>query len=209
MGDHEDWPGLVSVVVPVRNGAATIALQFEALADQDYDGPWEVVVSDNGSTDATRSVVDEWSAKLPGLRVVDSGGANFGVDRAVWEAIDGWDERLLFAEDIDFSWRAQLAGHELLTAPGAVVHYRLRPTMRGITRQALNWGRGEAELYAAHRANGFHRRRLRHVARAYGSIARRAPRALVSRPERGRWCRDLAWRVGRLSGSARQRVWFP
>ena len=75
MGDHEDWPGLVSVVVPVRNGAATIALQFEALADQDYDGPWEVVVSDNGSTDATRSVVDEWSAKLPGLRVVDSSQA--------------------------------------------------------------------------------------------------------------------------------------
>ena len=180
--------------------------------------PGAVVVGANDYHELNEPIVRQW-ADLDGVADLDAppylgflpfaGGANFGVDRAVWEAIDGWDERLLFAEDIDFSWRAQLAGHDLLTAPGAVVHYRLRPTMRGITRQALNWGRGEAELYAAHRANGFHRRRLRHVARAYGSIARRAPRALVSRPERGRWCRDLAWRVGRLSGSARQRVWFP
>jgi glycosyltransferase involved in cell wall biosynthesis len=67
-------PRLVSVVVPVRNGAATIEDQLAALAGQRYDAPWEVVVADNGSTDATRAVVDGWSTRLPGLRIVDATG---------------------------------------------------------------------------------------------------------------------------------------
>jgi glycosyltransferase involved in cell wall biosynthesis len=64
----------VTVVVPVRNGATTSADQFAALAAQRYEAPWEVVVADNGSTDATRAVVAEWGPRLPGLRVVDAVG---------------------------------------------------------------------------------------------------------------------------------------
>jgi len=67
-------PRLVSVVVPVRNGAATIAEQLHALAGQQYDGAWEVLVADNGSVDATRNIVEAWRARLPGLRIVDASG---------------------------------------------------------------------------------------------------------------------------------------
>ena len=63
---------LVSVVIPVRNGAATLARQLEALANQTYQGRWEVVVADNGSTDGTVELVGEWTAKLPCLRLVDA-----------------------------------------------------------------------------------------------------------------------------------------
>ena len=41
----------LSVVLPTRNGATTIGAQVVALARQSWDGNWEVVVSDNGSTD--------------------------------------------------------------------------------------------------------------------------------------------------------------
>jgi len=34
--------------------------------------PWEVIVSDNGSTDGTVAVVEQYQEKLPNLRVVDS-----------------------------------------------------------------------------------------------------------------------------------------
>ena len=47
----------VSVVIPVRNGAATIATQLDALARQRTTVPWELIVADNGSTDATISIV--------------------------------------------------------------------------------------------------------------------------------------------------------
>ena len=66
----EPFPGLVSVVIPVRNGADVLPLQLEALARQTYRGEWEVVVADHGSSDATVDVAQGWSDRLP-LRVVE------------------------------------------------------------------------------------------------------------------------------------------
>jgi len=66
-------PTMVSVVLPVHNGADTIGDQLEALAGQTYSGPWELIVSDNGSTDGTRGRVASWEGKIPAkLRIVDS-----------------------------------------------------------------------------------------------------------------------------------------
>lgn len=62
----------VSVVIPCRNAADTLAAQLEALTRQTYAGDWDVIVSDNGSTDHTRVVVQRYLDRLPGLRVVDS-----------------------------------------------------------------------------------------------------------------------------------------
>ncbi len=61
-----------TVIVPVRNGAATIDAQLAALAGQTYPGPWEVVVADNGSTDATARIVRRWADRIPRLRLVDA-----------------------------------------------------------------------------------------------------------------------------------------
>jgi cellulose synthase/poly-beta-1,6-N-acetylglucosamine synthase-like glycosyltransferase len=46
----------VSVVVPVRNGRATIGACLDALLAQDYPGGTEVIVVDNGSSDGTAAV---------------------------------------------------------------------------------------------------------------------------------------------------------
>lgn len=56
MSAHES--PLVSVIVPVRNGAGHVAGCLEALANQTYPRErFEVIVVDNGSRDATREVV--------------------------------------------------------------------------------------------------------------------------------------------------------
>lgn len=65
-------PRLVTVVIPVRNGEQTIAEELEALAEQTYDGAWEVVVADNGSTDGTRRVCEAWAHRLPDFRITDA-----------------------------------------------------------------------------------------------------------------------------------------
>ena len=44
---------VLSVIVPVLNAASTLGQQLEALARQEHDGAWEVVVADNGSTDGS------------------------------------------------------------------------------------------------------------------------------------------------------------
>jgi glycosyltransferase involved in cell wall biosynthesis len=62
-----------SVILCVRNGAATIAEQLAALAAQEYTESWELVVVDNGSNDGTVAVVRQWEARLPGVTVVPAG----------------------------------------------------------------------------------------------------------------------------------------
>jgi len=63
----------VSVVIPVLNGAATISEQLSALAEQQDAPGFEIVVADNGSTDATRMIVQGWQRRSHGqVRLVDA-----------------------------------------------------------------------------------------------------------------------------------------
>jgi len=62
-------PAMVSVVIPARNAADLLPFQLAALERQDYEGEWEVVVVDNGSTDDTARATASWAHRLP-LRVL-------------------------------------------------------------------------------------------------------------------------------------------
>lgn len=63
----------ISVVIPVRNGLPWIVDQLEALCGQDFEGSWELLVSDNGSSDGTQEVVRSFAGRLP-LQIIDSHG---------------------------------------------------------------------------------------------------------------------------------------
>lgn len=65
---------MYSVVIPCRDGAATLGRQLRALAAQDFAGAYEVVVADNGSRDASRAVVAAAARTDPRVRGVDAGG---------------------------------------------------------------------------------------------------------------------------------------
>lgn len=62
----------LSVIIACYNGADFISNQLEALANQRYSGTWEVIISDNGSTDNSLTIVNSYKGLLPGLRIVDS-----------------------------------------------------------------------------------------------------------------------------------------
>jgi GT2 family glycosyltransferase len=62
----------LTVILLTRNGARTIGRQLEALGNQSSSEPWELVVVDNGSSDRTLEIVEEYRSRLPSLRVVDA-----------------------------------------------------------------------------------------------------------------------------------------
>ena len=64
----------VTVVVPVRDGEATIGEALEGILHQQTDRTFEILVVDDGCTDGTRGVVARVLGDDPRLRVVLGGG---------------------------------------------------------------------------------------------------------------------------------------
>jgi GT2 family glycosyltransferase len=78
-----DIPPLLSVVIPIRNGAATLPQQLQALANQHSAPVFEIIISDNGSEDNLQAVLRKAAQSWPSLnlRCVDS-AARRGVSHA-------------------------------------------------------------------------------------------------------------------------------
>ena len=66
---------MISVIVPVRNGMPWLEEQLRALAEQECDGPWEVVVADNRSSDGSGRTAQEWANRFPAMLLVDASEA--------------------------------------------------------------------------------------------------------------------------------------
>ncbi|MEP6625519.1 MAG: glycosyltransferase, partial [Acidimicrobiia bacterium] len=233
MTSNDDRGLELSVIVPAHNEEAAIANQIDAITSSDWDGTWELIVVDNGSTDATAEIVRGYGQRDPRVRLVQAGeqpgrnyarnvginastarsfaltdaddiagsgwvraigtalrdhelvtgplelgrlnsafmaasrgrrhesisptfhnifpaahGNNFGMQRAAWTRIGGFDEdpRLLGSEDIEISMRAWLAGIRLYFATDAVVHYRYRTEPRVLWQQGRRYGRSRPML---------------------------------------------------------------
>jgi glycosyltransferase involved in cell wall biosynthesis len=62
----------LSVIIPCFNGAKTLAAQLETLTQQHWSEPWEIILSNNGSTDNSVEIARSYQSQLPNLRIVDS-----------------------------------------------------------------------------------------------------------------------------------------
>jgi glycosyltransferase involved in cell wall biosynthesis len=101
-----------SIIIPCLNAADTIGEQLQALTIQSWNGQWEVIISDNGSTDDTLKVVEKYRESLPELRVVDSSD-KLGAAHARNKACDAaTGEAFLFCDADDVvgkDWLASIA----------------------------------------------------------------------------------------------------
>ncbi len=122
----------LSVIIPSYNAGDTIGMQLDAFANQEWSEPWEIIVADNGSTDNTLAVVEEYQKKMPHLRLVDasdrSGAAharNIGAKNATSECLAFCD-----ADDVvSFGWVAAMGeGLEKYDyVGGRNEHWKLNP----------------------------------------------------------------------------------
>jgi glycosyltransferase involved in cell wall biosynthesis len=224
---------VLSVVIACLNGAVTLGTQLEALAVQSCPVPWELLLCDNGSTDASIAIAESFRDRIGSLRIIDAsarpgagparnygveqahgrwvafcdaddevapdwlatmadalsanpfvagrfeshrlngarvlrsrplqqqdelqssdigarlphaGGGNMGIHREAFLRVGGFDPKIRWLEDTDFSWRAQLAGIPLVFRNDVVVHVRLRQTFRSMYVQGRQYGLAHALL---------------------------------------------------------------
>lgn len=69
---QSDGVAMISVVIPIRNAMPWLYDQVQALAAQECEEDWEVVLADNGSTDGSLEFARKWSDEHPSFRVVDA-----------------------------------------------------------------------------------------------------------------------------------------
>ena len=95
----------VSVLLPVLDEAESIDDCLASLAAQDYQGPWELIVANGGSTDDTAARVVAWEEKIPGLVRIDNPGRiqthglNAAAGRAQGEVLVRADGHTTYAPD--------------------------------------------------------------------------------------------------------------
>lgn len=91
----------VSVIIPYLNAAGTVGSTLDALVEQSWPSEWEVIIADNGSTDALGPIVARYKTQIPSLKVIDASakrGAAYARNVAV-RASTG--DRILFCDADD------------------------------------------------------------------------------------------------------------
>ena len=126
----------ISVVIPVLNMMDTVADQLRALAAQDFDGEFEVIVVDNGSTDGTFELVRSLAGNDGRFRLVDgsrrprggAGAKNLGVESSRADLVAFCD-----ADDIVGASWLRVVYHALLKSPVVttrIENWSLNPHLR-------------------------------------------------------------------------------
>lgn len=128
-------------------------------------------------------------------------GANFGFRRSLFERLDGFDCTIGSAEDVDFSWRAQLDGFELGFEPEAIVYYRFHSTARAVFRQAFAYGCADVRLYRKFRVFGIPRRGLFRSMRKGLWLLRNLGNTRGALDEKLRWVREFGYNAGRIKAT--------
>jgi glycosyltransferase involved in cell wall biosynthesis len=132
------------------------------------------------------------------------GGGLLGIRSATQRRVGPFATDLTSAEDVDFTWRAQLLGVTTGFVPDAVLHVRRPLSSWDVFRKGRSYGRAHVQLYLRFREHGQPRRRPRAVLRH----GRDTLRALASADGHGCWLFAMEGGVllGRFEESVRLRV---
>jgi GT2 family glycosyltransferase len=113
----------ISVVLATYRRPELLREQLEALTGQEDDGPWELIVADNGSNDGTREVVESYRERVPELRFVVADEVacaayvmNAGVAEATGEAFAFLNDDDVVAPGWLAGMRAGLERHDAVAA---------------------------------------------------------------------------------------------
>lgn len=131
-------------------------------------------------------------------------GGALAIRRQVLETIGLLDDDFFFsAEDVDFAWRAQLAGYRCIYVPRAVVYHQLAATGGDVTASYYN-GRNFLYILAKDYPGDLFRRHWRAVIGRQAQIAWEALRAWRGAAARAR-LRGIIAGLVRLPGMLRKR----
>lgn len=180
----------ISCVVPCLNEAANLALLLPVLRRElmAHAATWEVIVVDDGSTDATADLLESW-APLPGVRSIQF-SRNFGKEAALTAGMQAATGEVVVLLDADMQHPPALVGAMIERwKQGADVVYAVRESR--VDEPAFK--RLGAKLFYR-MLNAGARTEVPAGAGDFRLMDRAAVEAILSLPERNRFMKGLyAW----------------
>lgn len=135
----------LSVIIACFNAADTLGTQLEALVQQQWSEPWEVIVADNGSQDNSVAIAEQYMGRIPNLQIVDAsdrqGAAharNVGAALAQGEALAFCDADDELASGWVAAMGEALADHRFVV--GRIQHQKLNPA--SLAKKQKPWKNG-------------------------------------------------------------------
>ncbi len=123
---HEAVAGapLVSVLMPARNAAATLAASVDSVRAQGL-AEWELLIADDASTDATLSLARALAASDERIRVLDAPAGHAGAAQARNRALVVARGRYIAFLDADDLWHPDKLERQIafMTETGAALSY--------------------------------------------------------------------------------------
>ncbi|MCB0209517.1 MAG: glycosyltransferase [Anaerolineae bacterium] len=136
-------------------------------------------------------------------------GCNSGVRRHLFEEAGGFSENFPRNQDVDFSWRLQLMGHDIHLTRDTVIYYRPRNTYKGVIKQGFEVGMAQVNLYRTFSPLGMPKSSLkkslvkfRQIIRGFKKLHR------MNRKKREQWLQNTATQLGRIVGSFRYKRFY-
>lgn len=129
----------LTVIIPARNEERRLPEQLDALLAQEWDGSWEIVVVDNGSTDGTAALVERYAARSDRVRLVKaieradlSYARNVGLQAAAAAKVAFCDADDVVADGWVAAVASGLESHDVVTGPNELD--RLNPPWLAASR---------------------------------------------------------------------------
>jgi glycosyltransferase involved in cell wall biosynthesis len=183
-------PLRLSCVIPCRNEERNLDLLLPLLREMldALGAEWEVILVDDGSTDATALVMEDWT-QVPGVRFIQL-SRNFGKEAALTAGLQAAQGEAVLMLDADLQHPVDLVPEMVARwRDGADVVYAYRASRAD---ESLVKRSGARLFYAL--LNRFHRFRIPEDAGDFRLLDRRAVDALLALPERNRFMKGLyAW----------------
>ncbi|MDV6263450.1 glycosyltransferase [Rhodococcoides yunnanense] len=135
-------------------------------------------------------------------------GASMACRAEVYRALGGMNNEFAASQDVEFSWRAQLAGHSFRFEHEPKVSYRLRDRLGPLLHQSYRAGYGTTKLVGEYRRHGCPPLSIRLVLLRWGVLVLRNPLlpTSITKLSRGHWLRALYIRVGELRAGIEYRA---
>ncbi|WP_454065152.1 glycosyltransferase family 2 protein [Candidatus Nitrospira salsa] len=101
----------LSVIIPCLNGEATLAQQLDALAAQQWDHLWELVIVDNGSTDKSVEIAQQYAGFFSHFQILDASakkGGSYAINRGADAATSNYLAVCDSDDEVEPGWVASM-----------------------------------------------------------------------------------------------------